>query len=328
MSAESGAPELHVVIGGTGAIGKAVVEELVRRGHRVRSVARGAHATPAGVEARAADVMDRQQAIEAIAGASVVYQCAAPAYTRWAEEFPTLQANVADAAEQAGARLVVVENLYMYGPTDGPMRETTPIVATGKKGMVRARLSRDLLQRHADGRLRVSIGRASDYYGPGALNSAVGEQFFAAVAREKPVRWMGRLDQPHALSYLPDIAAGLVTLGEHPEADGEVWHLPVSPALTGAEWSARTAAIAGHPVKPSTVTRPMLIGLGLFVPILRELRETLYQWQRPWLVDDSKFREAFGATATDVDEGVRRALDSFKADAQPAPPPRPEPRES
>jgi nucleoside-diphosphate-sugar epimerase len=312
MSPESAATELHVVVGGTGAIGIAVVEELVRRGHRIRSVSRGAQNDRPGVEARVADVMDREQAIEAIARASVVYQCAMPAYTRWAEEFPTLQANVADAAEQAGARLVVVENLYMYGPTDGPMRETTPMAATGKKGMVRGRLSTDLLQRHGEGRLRVAIGRASDYYGPGAVNSAVGEQFFAAVARDKAVRWMGRLDQPHALSYLPDIAAGLVTLGEHSEADG-VWHLPVSPALTGAEWSARTAAIVGRPVTPSRVTRPMLIALGLFMPTLRELRETLYQWEQPWLVDDSKFREAFGATATDVDDGIRRTLEWFRA---------------
>ena len=174
-------------------------------------------------------------------------------------------------------------------------------------------MSRDLIERHRAGRLRVAIGRASDYYGPSAVNSAVGEQFFAAVARGKGPRWMGRLDQPHVLSFLPDIAAGLVTLGEHPEADGEAWHLPVSPALTGAEWSERTAAIAGREVKPSTVTRPMLVALGLFMPLLRELRETLYQWERPWVVDDSKFRSAFGAEATDVDDGIRRTLEGFRA---------------
>ncbi len=309
MNERISAEELHVVIGGTGAIGGAVVEELVRRGHRVRSIGRRETSMPAGVEQRVAELTDPQQVSEAVAGASVVYQCAAPEYTRWTQEFPTLQANVADAAEQAGARLVVVENLYMYGPqTEGPMRETTPMAATGKKGSLRARLSNDLMERHAAGRLRVAIGRASDYYGPRAVNSAVGEQFFGAVASGKKPRWMGRQDQPHALSFLPDIAAGLVTLGEHPEADGQVWHLPVSPALTGAEWAERTAAIAGREVKPSTVTRPMLVALGLFMPLLRELRETLYQWERPWLVDDAKFRAAFGAEATDVDEGIRRAL--------------------
>ena len=305
--------ELHVVVGGSGAIGGAVVEELVRRGHRVRSIGRRAPAGDPAVEGRSADVMDRQQAIDAVAGASVVYACAAPTYTRWVDEFPTLQANVADAAEAAGARLVAVENLYMYGPTDGPMTESTPMAATGKKGSLRARLSRELLERHAVGRLRVAIGRASDYYGPRAVNSAVGEQFFAAIAGGKAPRWLGRLDQPHALSYLPDIAAGLVTLGEHPEADGEVWHLPVSPALTGAEWSKRTAAIIGRPVRPSRVTRPMLVALGIFMPLLRELRETLYQWERPWVVDDTKFRSAFGAGATDVDDGIRRSLEWFSS---------------
>jgi nucleoside-diphosphate-sugar epimerase len=240
-----------------------------------------------------------------------VYQCTAPEYTRWVDEFPTLQANVADAAEAAGARLVVVENLYMYGPTSGPMRETTPMAATGKKGKLRADLSRDLLERHAAGRVRVSIGRASDYYGPGAVNSAVGEQLFGAVAAGKRPRWLGRLDQPHSLSYLPDIAAGLVTLGEHPEADGEAWHLPVSPALTGAEWAERIAAVVGRPVRPSTVSRTMLVVLGTFMPLLRELRETLYQWERPWLIDDSKFRSTFGATATDADEGIRSSLEWF-----------------
>jgi nucleoside-diphosphate-sugar epimerase len=306
--------ELHVVVGGTGAIGGAVVEELVRRGHGVRSIGRRVPADPA-VEARVADVMDRQQAIDAIAGASVVYLCAAPAYTRWVDEFPTLQANVADATELAGARLVVIENLYMYGPIDGPMTESAPLASTGKKGSLRARLSRELLERHAAGRLRVAIGRASDYYGPRAVNSAVGEQFFAAIARGKAPRWLGRLDQPHALSFLPDIGAGLVTLGEQPEADGEIWHLPVSPALTGAEWSERTAAIVGRAVRPSRVTRPMLVGLGLFMPLLRELRETLYQWERPWVVDDSKFRAAFGAGATDVDDGIRRTLAWFEAES-------------
>ena len=173
--------------------------------------------------------MDPQQAIEAVAGASVVYQCAAAGVHALAGGVPDAPGERRRCRRARPARrLVVVENLYMYGPTDGPMRETTPMAATGKKGSLGLASAATSSQRHAEGRLRVAIGRASDYYGPGAVNSAVGEQFFAAVARGKAVRWMGRLDQPHALSYLPDIAAGLVTLGEHPEADGEVWHLPVS----------------------------------------------------------------------------------------------------
>jgi nucleoside-diphosphate-sugar epimerase len=311
-----GGTELLVAIGGTGAIGGAVLEELVRRGHRVRSVARRTTEMDASVEQVTADVMDREQAAQAVAGASVIYHCAMPAYTRWAEEFPRLQANIVDAAESTGAKLVAVENLYMYGPHSEPMTEATPMAATGKKGRVRARLSRELLERHAEGRLRVAIGRASDYYGPRGANSAVGDQFFAAVAAGKTPRWLGRTDQPHALSYLPDIAAGLVTLGERSEADGEVWHLPVSPALTGAEWAERTGRIAGRDVTPSRVSRPMVVALGIFMPLLRELRETLYQWERPWVVDDTKFRSTFGATATDVDEGIGRTLEWWRSRAE------------
>lgn len=313
MDRSSATAGAHVVVGGSGAVGSAIIDELVRRGRRVRSVARRATETDPRVEQRAADMTDRDQAIAAIEGASVVYHCAAPKYARWVEEFPSLQANIADAAQEAGAKLVVLENLYMYGPSDRPLRESTPMSATGKKGSLRARLSRDLLERHRAGGLRVAIGRASDYYGRRGLNSAVGEQFFAAVAAGKSPRWLGRLDQPHVLSFIPDIAAGLVTLGERPEADGDVWHLPVSPALTGAEWAQRTGQIVGRPVKPSVVPRPMVLALGLFMPLLRELRETLYQWERPWLVNDSKFRSAFGAAATDVDEAIRRTLDWFES---------------
>lgn len=312
MQNDASSTPLHVVVGGSGAIGGAVIDELVRRGRRVRSVSRREASAPPGVELRTADLADPAQAAAAIAGAAVVYHCAAPAYTRWVEEFTGLQANVADAAEATGAKLVALENLYMYGPVDGPMRESTPTAATGKKGSLRARLSQDLLRRHAERRLRVAIGRASDYYGPRGVNSAVGDQFFAAIAAGKRPRWMGRLDQPHMLSFLPDIASGLVTLGERPEAEGEVWHLPVSPALTGAEWADRTGRIVGREIHPSAVSRPMVVALGVVMPLLRELRETLYQWEHPWVVDDTKFRAAFGAAATDVDESIRRTLEWFE----------------
>ena len=302
----------HVVVGGTGAIGRAVIDELLSRGHRVRSVARRAIDGRSEVETRTADVTDIEQARQAIGGASVVYQCAMPAYTRWVEEFPTLQANVVDAAQHTGAKLVAVENLYMYGPGDGPLCETTPMNATGRKGSLRARLSNELLAAHAAGRLRVAIGRASDYYGPGALNSAAGDTFFRAIASGKRPRWLGRLDQPHVLSYLPDIAAGLVTLGERYAADGKVWHLPVSEPLTGQQWAERVSHVVGRPVHLSRVSRPMVVALGLFMPLLRELRETLYQWEQPWIVDDTTFRETFGAEATSTDKAIAQTLEWFK----------------
>ena len=231
MNQDRSEAPLHAVVGATGAVGGAVVDELVRRGHRVRSVARHEMTMDPSVEQRLADVMDASQATEAIAGASVVYHCAAPAYTRWVDEFPQLQANVADAAERAGARLVVLENLYMYGPTDGPMRETTPMAATGKKGSLRARLSQDLLRRHADSRLRVAIGRASDYYGPRAEFRRRRAVLRGSRPRQGPA--LARAAGPAAQPLVPPGHRGRA---RHPwRASGGRWRGLAPPGQPGAD---------------------------------------------------------------------------------------------
>ena len=206
----------------------------------------------------AADLADPAAADAAVRGADVVYQCVSPTYHRWPIEFPPIHANVIAAVEAAGAKLVMADNLYMYGPSDGPLTESTPLRAADAKGVLRARMAEELLAAHAAGRIRVAIGRSSDYYGPGRVNSAVSELLFGAVAAGKQPRWLASLDEPHSLSYLPDTAAGLVTLGERHEADGRVWHLPVQPPMTGRQWADRIAAAVDRPVKLGRISRPML----------------------------------------------------------------------
>ena len=115
----------HVVFGATGAIGGAVVGELARAGRRVRAVSRGGQA-PDGATGMAADASDRAQAARAAAGASVIYHCASPPYTQWPELFPILTGSILGAAESSGAKLVFADNLYAYGPVDGPLREDLP----------------------------------------------------------------------------------------------------------------------------------------------------------------------------------------------------------
>jgi nucleoside-diphosphate-sugar epimerase len=309
------ANELHVVIGGSGGTGAAVVDELVRRGRRVRSVSRTPLNARPGVEVLAADLADPAAAVEAVRGASVVYQCASPAYHRWSSEFPPIQANLIAAVETAGAKLVMADNLYMYGRSDGPLREDTPHRATDRKGLLRARMATDLLAAHDAGRIRVAIGRSSDYFGPGGVNSGVGELFFGAAAAGKQPRWLASLDQPHSLGYLPDMAAGLVTLGERDDADGHAWHLPAQPAMTGREWAARVSDALGRPLRLGRISRPMILAAGLVSPLLRELRGTLYQWEHPWVVDDSAFRTAFGAAPTPTDEAIEATIAWFRSRA-------------
>jgi nucleoside-diphosphate-sugar epimerase len=285
---------VHVVIGGTGGTGAALVAELLRRGHRVRSVSRRGTPGPAGTEAAAADVSVPSEVREATRGAAVIYQAASPAYERWSTDFPPMQAALLAAAGAHDAKLVMADNLYAYGPIAGPMREDTPAHPVGKKGRLRELMTEELLEAHHAGRVRVAIGRSSDYFGPGGLNSTLGEFLFDAAVKGRTTRWLGSLDAPHAVSYLEDMAVGLATLGERDEADGQIWHLPVNATLTGREFLTAVWQAIGQPAKIGRVSR-LTVGIGgLFSPRTRELSETLYQWERPFVVDDGKWQSRFG----------------------------------
>jgi nucleoside-diphosphate-sugar epimerase len=237
---------LHVVFGATGGIGRAVTEELVRWGSRVRAVSRDGAAIR-GAEGIAADATQPDAAAAAAAGAEVVYHCVNPGYTRWPELLPPVSRSILGAAEATGAKLVYADNVYAYGPVEGPLREDLPEIATGRKGRTRVDVAAEMLAAHRDGRVRVTIGRASDYYGPHGPNSNAGEPVFGrAVAGKRPF-WNGRLDQPHTFHFLPDLARRLVTLAERPEADGEVWHLPAAPPLTAQQFFDLIFEAAGRP---------------------------------------------------------------------------------
>ena len=289
------ADQLHVVLGATGGAGGALVSELAGGGHRVRAVSRKPAADlPEGVEQLAADAADQAQARTACAGATVVYHCVQPPYQRWAAQFPTLTQSIADAAAAAGARLVYADNLYAYGPVDGPITEDLPAQATTNKGRIRALMAERLLAAHRSGTLQVAIGRSSDYYGPGGTNSVVGDILFGAAVNGRRARWLGRLDLPHSLNYLPDVARALIILGARPEALGEVWHLPAAEPVTGRGFVELIAAALGRPVKVTTTSPLALRVAGVFDPRARETIELLYQWERPFVLDSSKFRRALG----------------------------------
>lgn len=163
--------DLHVVLGATGGIGAAVVAELTTRGHRVRAVSRSATTGPNDF---GADVTTTEGAVAACEDAAVVYQCAQPPYGRWAKEFAGLTRTVLAGVEAAGARLVQADNLYVYGPVEGPMTEDLPHSPNCPKGRARAEVDRLILDAHRAGRVRATMGRASDYYGPGGVNTVLG----------------------------------------------------------------------------------------------------------------------------------------------------------
>ena len=176
----------------------------------------------------------------------------------------------------------------------GPITEDLPALATTKKGRIRALMAERLLAAHRSGTLQVAIGRSSVYYGPGGANSVVGDILFGAATKGNRARWMGRMDVPHSLNYLQDVARALITLGARPEALGEVWHLPAAEPVTGREFVELIAAALARPVKVTATSRLALRMAGILDPRARESAEMLYQWERPFVLDASKFQRAFG----------------------------------
>jgi nucleoside-diphosphate-sugar epimerase len=307
---------ISVVLGANGGTGRAVVGELLARGRGVRAITRGGNG-PAGAEQVAADVTKAADLDRALAGADVVYHCAQPDYERWAEDFPVMNRAVADAAARAGAKLVFADNLYMYDPSRGPMREATPEVPPTARGELRREMAQALLARQRDGRLRVAIGRSSDYYGPHGIGTSLGDRLFEAVLAGKKAQWMGSLDQPHTCSYLPDMARALVVLGERDEADGQAWVLPATPPITGRRFIELASEAAGVQPRPAAISPGMLRLAGLFSPMIRAYAEMLGEWTAPFTVDASAFEAAFGAfPVTPHEEAIPATVAWFRSRAR------------
>jgi nucleoside-diphosphate-sugar epimerase len=303
---EVGVPDLHVVFG-AGQIGSRLAVELLARGLRVRMVRRrSGRTTLPGVEARQADVTDPSAAREAASGAAVVYDCANPPhYHRWAEELPPLKRTVREAAARVGARLVVLDCLYMYGrPSRAPFDEDEPLRPCSRKGELRAILARELLESHARGDLRATTGRACDFFGPEVPTALLGERFASSLLAGKPLAMGGDPDQPHGYSYGPDVARGLAVLGANPSADGRAWHLPVAWTGTTRALVGAIAAAVGRPGAIRAYPDWLLRLAGLVDPTLGAAAEMTYQWKLAYVADDARFRAAFGIDPTPASEAI------------------------
>lgn len=306
--------ELHVVFGAGGGAGGAVARELASRGLAVRAVTRsGRTDLPPGVENVRADATDPVAARRAVEGASVVYHCLNVPYAEWDTTLPQAMTSLIAAAGDAGAKLVYCDNLYMYGPVDGPMREDLPSAASTRKGRLRARIAETLLGAHAAGRVRAAIGRGSDFYGPGATNTIAGQLVFPAIVAGKKAHWVGALDAPHTLSYIEDFARGLVTLATDDRALGGIWHIPAAAPITGRDFIALAFEVAGKPPKIGLHPRWMMSLVALFSRNMREIVEVLYQFERPFVLDASRFTTTFGELGvTDHRTAIRRTLTAME----------------
>ncbi|MCG5444648.1 NAD-dependent epimerase/dehydratase family protein [Micromonospora sp. NIE79] len=300
---------LHVIVG-AGPVGTATAHLLADRGERVRVISRrGAGPEHPSIERIAADAADRLSVLTD--GAQALYNCASPAYHRWPVDWPPLAGALLAAAERTGAVLATVGNLYGYGPVGGPMTEQTPLAATGTKGRVRNRMWADALAAHRAGRARVTEVRGSDYFGVGGTSLAmmVLPRVLAGQRVFLPVDW----DAPHTWTYIPDVARTLVAAATDPRAWGRAWHVPSAPAASMRELATRVAALAGVPV-PRLIRMPypvLWLG-GLASPLTRELRETAYQFDRPFLMESVAATAALGIEPTPLESALTETVEALR----------------
>jgi nucleoside-diphosphate-sugar epimerase len=297
-----------------------VVNELVRRGKVVRVVSRSGKMAeaPQGVELVAGDLYNAGVVRELTQGAAVAYQCAQPHYWEWPQKFPPLQAAIIEGLTGSGTKLVIGENTYMYGDTNGqPLTEDLPYAATTRKGQVRAAMSEAALTAHKAGKVQVAMGRGSDFFGPWALDSGFGDRVFYPALAGKGASFGGKLDLPHTATYIEDFGRALVILGEREEALGRAWHVPSDrPQITQRQFAELVFGETGHPVKASGMGKTMMRIGGLFIPGARETVEMMYEFEKPFVVDSSQFGRTFGVKATPIAEAIKATVAWYRAHPQ------------
>jgi nucleoside-diphosphate-sugar epimerase len=308
---------------GAGPIGSGVAQALAERGHQVSLVTRsGSGPEETGIERVAADAADAEAMAKLAAGAAAIYNCANPPYHKWPAMWPPIAGSLLGAAERAGAVLVTISNLYGYGPASGslgvpgydlghPMTEATPLAASGKKGKVRVQMWRGALAAHEAGRVKAVEIRASDYVGPGA-NAVLGDRVVPRLQRGQAVTMIGRTDRQHTWSFTKDVVAMAVVAGTDSRAWGRVWHVPSNEPRTQRQAVDDLARVAGvKPVPVRTVPGAVLYGLGVVSPLMRELRETEYQFNEDFVMDSTAARQAFGLEPTPWDRVLTEVLSSY-----------------
>ena len=306
--------EQHVVLG-AGPVGSGIATALAAQGTPVTVITRsGSGPSHALITKVKADAGDANAITTAATGAIAIYNCVNPPYHRWPLDWPPIHQALMTAAERTGAVLVMMDNLYAFGPgSQMPMRESSTMNTAGEKGAVRAKMAADLLAGHAAGRFRATLARASDFYGPEVLGAALGDRVVPNVLKGKKVSLLGSLDVAHSVSYMPDVVRTMVTIATDERAWGKAWQVPNASGTTQRSVVEAFAAAAGTTAKVGAVPKAALSVLGLFSPMMKGLKETWYQFAEPWTTDSSLTEQTFGLTATPLAEGAAATVAWWRA---------------
>ena len=305
----------HHLVVGAGPVGSTTAQLLAEHGTPVTVLTRsGSGPSHPNITLARGSVTDIDGLRDLASGAAAIYNCVNPPYHQWPTAWPPMHQALMTAAEQSGAVLVMMDNLYAFGPQSPmPMHETDQLLATGPKGSTRAAMATELLAAHHAGRLRATLARASDFFGPGVKGAMLGERVVPKIIRGKKISILGALDVAHHNTYMPDVARTLVTIATDQRAWGKAWHVPSSATGTQRENIQALAHAAGTSPTIGTTPWAAVKAIGLVVPQLRELAEIRYQFDRPWIVDSTLTEDTFGLTATPIEQAALATVEWWRA---------------
>ncbi|MDB5248730.1 MAG: NAD-dependent dehydratase [Segetibacter sp.] len=307
---------MQTILGGNGTIGSVLAKELAAYTDRIRLVSRNPKKINVSDELFAADLSDATQVEKAIEGSAVVYLLIGFDYNIkvWREKWPKLMRATIDACKKHNAKLVFFDNVYMYDQAEiAHMTEEAAINPTSKKGKVRKEVAEMLLNEVRSGKLTGLIARSADFYGPDNDKSILNELVYKNIKKGKKPNWFMNADKKHSFTYTPDAAKATALLGNTNDAYNQVWHLPTDKSpVTGREMVSMFAKEMN--AKDNVFVLPMwlLKLMGLFVPIMKEMPEMMYQYDRDYFFDSSKFDKRFNFKTTRYQQGIKETVQKSK----------------
>lgn len=303
---------MQTILGANGVIAQELSKNLLQYTHHIRQVSRNPKKVNSSDEIVSADLLNFVQTENAVKGSEVVYLLAGLKYDAkvWHEQWPIVMRNVLDACKKHNSRLVFFDNVYAYGKVNGTMTEDTPYNPNSKKGEVRAKIASMLLDEIKRGSLQAMIVRAADFYGPGALLSLTHSAVHERLKTGQRPQWIGDPGKIHTFTYTPDAGKTVAVLGNTITAYNQTWHaLTSSDKITGEDYVHMASEVLHRPIKKVQALPKFGVRiLGLFIPVLREFTEMMYQFENDYIFDSTKVQNAFRLTPTSYPEGIAEAL--------------------
>lgn len=306
---------MQTILGSGGSIGIELTQVLAKYTDKIRLVSRTPKKVNANDELFPADLTNLEDVMNAVEGSTVAYLTVGLPYFAnvWERDWPLVMSNVIQACKQQNCRLVFFDNIYMYDPKYlDYMDEDTPINPSSKKGKLRSKIAQMIMDEVNMGNLTALIARSADFYGPGIeKNGMIREMIFKKFANGEKANWLCSFNYKHSVTYTPDAAKATALLGNTEDAFNQVWHLPTaSNPPTGRKWIEFIAREMS--VKPRLQLAPKFLVriMGLFTPIMKEMVEMLYQYDRDYIFISKKFENRFDFKPTPYLEGIKQIVQS------------------